>query len=457
MSPSITPLRIYAVNLDFPPVGGPGVWRILAMVKYAALAGHKVTVFCSDRASWHSRTDASLLKQLPEGVEVVRVHAWFLTDTLAWLNSLAHSVRPSILKRLILAFRWRLDYYWPDSVLYWATKTAMVAVWHARRDSPDCIFTTGPQHLSHLTGYLLRKWFKTVWIMDYRDPWTCPVETQELQGVPYQPKLFAWLEGRFIKEANAVTVVTPTWLKEIKNEFYRAGLKDKFHLLRNGHDLPDGDGKQDEGLSAESVNRPLKVHFNGTIQSNNNLLGSLEAAIHHLQGEGVNPQTLQFSFCGLPDEFKDALLGSPYQSCFLDYGPMDHGKSLACCQAADALLVMVQTGSSALYRGAIPGKTYEAIALGKHIFGVLPAQCDTRELLNDYPNVTLTTDTDVDSITEGIRALLKLFEASGRRIPLAPLQLRQDLALRYSRRSQADQLVQIMRKELADQAIGPQK
>lgn len=455
MPPSIKPLRIYAVNLDFPPVGGPGVWRILAMVKYAALAGHKVKVFCSDRASWHSRTDASLLKQLPEGVEVVRVHAWFLTDTLAWLNSLAHSVQSPQLRRLILAFRWRLDYYWPDSVLYWATKTAMVAIWHARRDSPDCIFTTGPQHLSHLTGYLLRKWFKTVWIMDYRDPWTCPAETHEL--VAYQPKLFAWLEGKFIMEANAVTVVTPTWLNEIKKKFYRAGLKDKFHLLRNGHDLPDEDGKQGEEQLAESVNRPLKVHFNGTIQSNNNLLRSLEAAIHHLQGEGVNPQTLLFSFCGLPGDFKDSLLSSPYVSCFLDYGPMDHGKSLACCQEADALLVMVQTGVSALYRGAIPGKTYEALALGKHIFAVLPAQCDTRELLNDYPNATLTTDTDVDSITEGIRALIKLFEASGRRIPLVPLRRRQDLAKQYSRRSQADQLIQIMRMELADLPMESQK
>ena len=76
------PLHIFAVNLEFPPLGGPGVWRILAMVKYAAQAGHQVTVLCSDRSSWHNRRDESLLKQLPAGVEVVRIQGWLLTDAL---------------------------------------------------------------------------------------------------------------------------------------------------------------------------------------------------------------------------------------------------------------------------------------------------------------------------------------------------------------------------------------
>ncbi|NTU65475.1 MAG: glycosyltransferase family 4 protein [Chloroflexi bacterium] len=420
------------------------------MVKYAALTDHKIKVFCSDRASWHGRTDESLLKRIPAGVEIVRVHAWFLADTLSWLGRLADSVRSSWLRRLILAIRWRLDYYWPDPVLYWAIKTALVAAWHARKDRPDCIFTTGPQHLSHFTGFLLNKWFGTVWVMDYRDPWTHPAEATEPAGQqPYQQKFFAWLEGRFIKQANAVTVVTPTWLDEIRRKFAGSTSAEKFHLVRNGHDLSPPEDNREEAFLLQLPERPVNVHFNGTIQSNNNLLLIFILAFEQLEREGINPQLLKFSFCGLPDDFKEVLRESPYAPCLVDFGAMDHATSLACCRDADALLVMVRSGGTPLYRGAIPGKTYEAIALGKYIFGVLPDKCDTRELLEEYPNATLTEDTSVSSIAHGMLRLLRLFEDSGRQLPPAPESIRQELAERYSRRSQADQLLEILRRELA--------
>lgn len=447
----MAPLRIFMVNLDFPPIGGPGVWRILAMAKYAALAGHKVTVFCSDRASWHGRMDESLLKRIPAGVEVIRVHAWFLTDTLAWLERLAQSVRSNLLRRLILAFRWRLDYYWPDSVLYWAVKMALVAAWHARRDRPDGVFTTGPQHLSHLTGYLLRKWSGSVWVMDYRDPWTHPAEiAASSERVPYQHRLFSWVEGKLISQASVVTVVTPTWMKEIRNKYCLPEDTGKFHLIRNGHDLLPSDCQQPSALS-ESSGYPIKVHFNGTIQSNNNLLSSLVSALSYLGQEGINPRRVQLSFCGLPEDFKGSLQGSPYVACFVDRGAMDHARSLACCRESDALLVMVRSGNSMIFRGAVPGKTYEAIALGKHIFGVLPAQCDTRNLLEEYPNVTLTKDTEVAAIVDGLRQLMRRFEDSGQRLPLTPIDVRRKLAAKYSRHSQADQLIDIIQSELAIQ------
>lgn len=449
MNVSSTPLRIYMVNLDFPPIGGPGVWRILAMAKYAALAGHQVKVFCSDRASWHERIDESLLERIPTSVEVVRVHAWFLTDTLAWLERLAHSVQSALLRRLILAFRWRLDYYWPDPILYWAIKTALVATWHARKDRPDCIFTTGPQHLSHLTGFLLSRWFGTVWVMDYRDPWTHPAEATEPAGQePYQQKFFAWLEGRLIKQANAVTVVTPTWLDEIRRKFAGSPPAEKFHLLRNGHDLPLVNNR-DEELSPQLRERSIRIHFNGTIQSASNLLTPLLRAITKLVACGLNHSLLQFTFCGVPKSFRDDLQENLCESCFVDYGPLDHETSLAYCRDADALLVMVQSGDTPRHQGVIPGKTYEAIALGKHIFGVLPVQCDTRELLQDYPNVTLTSGAEVDAIAEGITRLLRLFEDSGRQLPPAQIVIRQELAARYSRRLQADQLIRIMQSELS--------
>ena len=183
--------------------------------------------------------------------------------------------------------------------------------------------------------------------MDYRDPWTWPPELGA-QGdrTLYQSRMFSWLEERLIRAASAVTVVTPTWLHELRMHFDPSGNQDKFQLIRNGHDLPDeGDGSP---LVSEERCGPkrLRIHFNGTIQTGNNVLDLLPKALDRLQMEGLDYQCVHFSFCGLPDEFIKDVNSGPFVVCFADYGPLSHEESLARCREADALLVTVRSNDA---------------------------------------------------------------------------------------------------------------
>lgn len=438
-------LNLYFVNVDFPPVSGPGVWRILAFAKYAAQAGHRVTVFCSDRASWHDRADASLLDELPPNVRIVRVSSIFqrdITDRIMDWRRTARSERAQGLWRSLL---WWVQRYWPDPIAHWALKCAFKAWALARKERPDCIFTTGPQHLSHTVGYLLRKRLGTAWIMDYRDPWTDVRDARAERQ--YQHRLAEWLELRFLATADAITVVSPCWLKMLAAKL--TGQDEKFVLIRNGHDLAALPQRTE--LPRAPGADVCRLHFNGSIQPAANILPELHAAVESLVEAGLPPERLRISFCGLPPSFMELIATSPARACYVDHGVLSHDESVQKCLAADALIVSIRDVDS-VHAGFIPGKTYEAMALGQHVFGILPKVSDARSLLEEYGNATLCRGTTAEDVATAMQQLLARFDAGGHALPRCPEAHRQALAERYARAAQAGTLIQLMSRLAAGES-----
>lgn len=432
-------MHIYLVNVDFPPVSGPGIWRILAFAKYAAQAGHQVTVFCSDRSSWHDWQDPKLLQALPATVRVIRIPSYFLRDLTDWIARRRQRAGSEFARNLYKNLWWRTQRYWPDPVAHWAMKCARLAVRMARSDKPDCIFTTGPQHLAHVAGHVLRQRLNIPWIMDYRDPWTDTPDLSQADEARYQKRLAVRMELKFLKEADLVTVVSPSWLEMLADK--TGGRREKFVLLRNGHDLQLTDLPS---CPPRGERASCRIHFNGTIQPASNVLSDLHQALNALVQQGFTSSTLQISFCGLPPAFVESLRPSPVRDFILDLGPLSHEESLRQCLNADALMVIVRD-QGAVQRGVIPGKTYEAMALGKHVLGILPPQCDTRALLEAYGNVTLSNGTSPPDIASALRQLLDTFASSQRTLPAYEGARRAAMATQYARSSQADDLMMLMR------------
>lgn len=432
-------MHIYLVNVDFPPVSGPGIWRILAFAKYAALEGHQVTVFCSDRSSWHDRQDPKLLESLPATVRVIRIPSCFLRDLTAWIARRRQRASSEFVRDLYKTLLWRVQRYWPDPVAHWAIKCARLALRMARFDRPDCIFTTGPQHLAHVAGHVLQRRLNIPWIMDYRDPWTDTPDLSLADEAGYQRRLAVRMERKFLNEADLVTVVSPSWLEMLADK--TGGQRDKFVLLRNGHDLQLTDLPS---CPPRSERTSCRIHFNGTIQPGASVLAELFQALDALFQEGFTPSALQISFCGLPPAFVESLRPSPIRDFILDLGPLSHEESLRQCLNADSLLVTVND-LGAVQRGVIPGKTYEAMALGKHVLGILPAQCDTRALLEAYGNVTLSSGTSPSDIASALRQLLDTFANGQRTLPAYEGAQRAAMANQYARSSQTDDLIALMR------------
>lgn len=411
-------MRIFIVNIDFPPIGGPGVWRMLSLVTHLANSGHDVTVFCSDRSSWHSVTDGSLLSRLPAAVRVVRTRSLFLRDILAFLQRIEGRTRVGWIQRATAGLRWRLERIWPHPTLFWALKTACRATLAALRERPDCIVTSGPQHLSHLTGHLIRKLGRGKWIMDYRDPWTFPMVSTSMDELgSYQHRLQEFLERRFLAAADAVVVVSPSWLHQLAAHFGRYCSPDKFHLIRNGHeiDLSDPGSSEDSDRAHGRDFKGFWVHFNGRIQPNNNVQEALSAALLNLWRRGTLKRPVRFTFCGLPEVTDGPVREAVEQGLVVDLGPLDQASSLRQCRLADALMVVVKDEFA--YRGAIPAKTYEAMATGKYVLGLLPREGDVVEILEGYPGSVLGLSSDVAELERVIEKLYDTWLGLGEQLP----------------------------------------
>jgi len=447
--PNNQPLNIYLVNVDFPPVSGPGIWRILAFAKYAALAGHRVTVFCSDRSSWHDRHDPNLLTELPESVRVVRISSYFLRDITGWITRRRKQARNKFVQNLYKNLLWKVQRYWPDPIAHWAIKCALSALRMAKSDKPDCIFTTGPQHLSHVVGYALLRRLSIPWIMDYRDPWTDIPDHSYVDVSGYQNKLAMRLEQRFLENADLVTVVSPSWLDMLAKKLtYR---REKLVLLRNGHDLEPT--FTPVGLNKSNFVGCL-IHFNGTIQPGASILTELFQALESLVKLGLTPDSLQISFCGLPPSFVNLLQESSVRDFYVDLGVLRHEESIQQCLTANALMVTVRD-QGAVQQGVIPGKTYEAMALGTHVFGILPSKSDTRTLLEEYGNITLTDGTSPSDIATALQRLIEKFKVGNGTLPRCEEAHRKFTANRYARTFQANELMEQMHRLVSGKRSQP--
>jgi hypothetical protein len=63
--------KLLIIAYYFPPSGGPGVQRVLKHIKYLPEFGWEPTVFTVSNGHFPAR-DESLLKQIPEGIRVIR-------------------------------------------------------------------------------------------------------------------------------------------------------------------------------------------------------------------------------------------------------------------------------------------------------------------------------------------------------------------------------------------------
>jgi glycosyltransferase involved in cell wall biosynthesis len=424
------------VNHDFPPMSGPGIWRALSFVTRLALAGHRVTVLCGTRSHWSNRYDDSLLHAVPSTVRVRRLKSLFTTKWVARLDEVASTARVPAARTVAAALSWRLKTYYPDQYLVWLLQAAGVGAYLALSRRFDCVITSGPSHLSHVVGWMIRRLRKTVWIVDYRDLWTDDAAQFPQSG--YQARLFRAVERRAIRSADAVVTVSPAWQRHLKTKFGRPQDADKFFLIRNGHDLDD---LSVDGADADRHER-LHVHFNGTPQVLSRTTALLDGLC--LLRSSLKPADCLplVSFTGFNAEFEREVHTRRLEEVVVDVHAMTKQQSIEYSLRSDVLLVIVNS-EIALREGTIPAKTYEAMALGRHVLAILPRQSDVRKLLAEYGNATLC---DVDDPKDICAALEKLIQShrEHRLNTESTIQRRQPILTKYSREAQARQLLSLI-------------
>jgi len=432
--------KILYINLDFPPMAGPAVWRALWFTKFLAASGYDVSVLCSDRSWWCERYDESILEHIPSSAKILRIKSLFPSDFLYKLigilgrKAAGGGCPHSVLSR----FNRLVDRFYPEQNFWWLLMACIRGIHLGIFAKFDCVITSGPPHISHIVGMLISRLSHARWIMDYRDLWLDdPIQSP---GFWYQKKLLEFFERKAVKSCDAVVTVSPSWRKHLADKYEGVKHQSKFHMIRNGHNIEDYAADP-----RNQVDGRLHIHFNGAPQGLSKTTHLLDA-LSKLNSDGSFVGRMPLvTFTGMIDHFRDQVREMGLEEIVKDVRSMTYQQSIEYSKNADALLIIVNNEYPAM-RGTIPAKTYEAMALGRHIFAVIPPESDIRELLEEYGNATACNVDDIEEIARCLAALIESRTELNRKVDVVR---NKEFAGRFSRRRLTNQLIELIESLVA--------
>lgn len=423
---------------EFPPLKTIGRIRTVKFVDHLRQHGWHSIVLTLDPTGQEPNYDPSLLDEIPDGTEVVRLPMVDLEESIAraakrllgrqvappqdhplppggrageraspptkpkpvhqtaggspWLDR-AHDLTRHLLKSYV---------YIPDNYRAWANAALKEARRIVATRRIDAIYTTLPPFSSAWVGYHLRGETGIPWLVDYRDLWYGDVLREWLPK--WRQGLELRMERRLLKRADAIITVSEpktAYMRKLHPE-----LKARWETLTNGYDTDIYAGRQrtrphDDGR--------IEFVFTGRLFKNRRGHPFAEALgrIAKRKPELVRPVRVRI-LGGVSPEIR-----ALYDAILREYGIADHFEfpgDVSYNEAMDAqincdyLLLIVDTGETS--DGVIPGKLFEYVAARRPIF----ALCDpgvTQQIIERANIGVVVPAEDVEACEKALEGVLE--------------------------------------------------
>jgi glycosyltransferase involved in cell wall biosynthesis len=233
---------VLIITYYWPPSGGAGVQRWLKTVKYLREYGWEPIIYTPENPEAPA-TDNSLLKDIPEGVKVLKQPIWepysfykkFLglkKDEKINAGFLTEKKKPGLAEKIAVWIRG--NFFIPDARKYWVKPSIEFLSNYLRSHPIDAVVSTGPPHSMHLIALSLKKKTGIPWLADFRDPWTNIDFYDKLMLSKVADYMHRKLEKSVLKNADIVTSIG----KQMADEFVQLGAK-KVEIISNGFDEDD--------------------------------------------------------------------------------------------------------------------------------------------------------------------------------------------------------------------------
>ena len=361
------PGRLLVLAVEFPPVGGGGVIRIVKFVKYLSGLGWQITVVCSDEPP-PPHSDPTLLEEIPDAVRIIRVRGPFaaVSGPITSGAKRRMSRRPAVfrgLKSLRAALRSAVAI--PDQWIGWSLKVGRMSA--TELGSPDVILTSGPPHSVHIAGALLAKRLGTPLVTDFRDEWT--LNPFYRSRVPWRTLLERRLEAWSLARARRSILVSAVSAERYAGA-YKARCK-QFQVVPNGfdpadfHDMPTGGRMRRPG-------GPIRIGYAGSLQNFRDGTPFFQGLGRILASRPVNSPPVELILVGT---FAEAQIEAARQAIgrgSLQIEPFaPHRTALRRMAECDILLVI--TNRQEAGPAALTGKIFECLALRKPVLAIAPS------------------------------------------------------------------------------------
>ncbi len=318
----------------------------------------------------------------------------------------------------------------PDVHDVWINAAVKSAAELLKSKKIDWIYSSYGPPASHIVAGILSKKHGCSWVADYRDLW---IEGHIYPGMWPFTVLEKYLEKKYVgNHADIITTVSEPLANTLKNKF-RAPV----YVIENGYD--EDDYYQDFPPYFRDMKK--RIVYTGSIYPEKRDPSPLFAAIASMtQSDKPMRQKMlnefEVLFFGSESDWLNSLIKKYRVQQWVKYmGRVNRVNALRIQKQADILLFLEWENGSV--DGILTGKLFEYLAMKKPILGVGVSAKTSPGALIEQAGVGLAVGKDVEKITSILRELIN----TGKPFDIQP---KEDVIGRYTRKKQAERLLEIM-------------
>ena len=286
----------------------------------------------------------------------------------------------------------------PDSHIFWVPFAFMRGVVILLSQKVDVIYCSSPPHSSHLIAFMLGKFFRKPFIIDFRDSWYVNGSAR-IPGNKL-PVLLGWetrLKGAIVREAARVISVSKGERDELAEEFPDLDAAHFTHIT-NGFD------SDDLQASVPSAKRSAKLNLihAGTIYPG--IAGEFFEALHRIvETDSAIAQSIQVHLLGeITHEYEEAARRLEAAGIVTNHGLQPHASTLRMVHQSDVLVILM--GGTQFLSSHVPSKFYEYLHAGKPILAIAQ-EGDLTDMARKSGLGIIVPPSSVDSVVQALRAL----------------------------------------------------
>ena len=306
------------------------------------------------------------------------------------------------LKQKMKDFIYNLCYF-PDPACGWILPGVYTGLKILRTHQIDIVFATGMPWSALVIAWVLNKFTKIPFVVDFRDPWI---------GNPFQAskgavldRVTLWLEHQIVSSAALVSANTDKLKDEMENR-YPDLQSNKFIVLPNGFDTEDYKKVLNKKRkSALSGSEEMVILHAGYLYGQRDPFPIVKALVQFQKQRYENKEKIKFIQMGdihLQYNFEQRFQNLIENGFIEVMESLPFNESLK-IQANSDVLVLIQPGT----KTQIPSKLYDYLCLNRPILTITPLNGALWKLIKKEKFGYLYEPEDVKGI---VQCLIKLFE-----------------------------------------------
>ena len=424
--------KILIVTYYWPPCGGSAVLRWLSFARYLKEFGWEPIIYTPLNPE-PQEVDESLLKDVPEGLRVIRtrirepyaLYKWFTgrkkSEKLG-VGLMSEGRKPGLASRLSLWIRSNL--FIPDPRMLWIRPSVKHLGKILKKEMADVVITTGPPHSMHLIGLGLKAMLGIKWIADFRDPWTNIDFYRDLKLSAWADNKHKRLERKVLHQADHVITVSPTMTAE-----FRSMGAEYVSTLTNGY----------VRLPAQKTSLPEQgfslLHM-GSMPASRNPLNLWEALSQLVKENPAFASGLKVTLSGRTDfTVIEAVRQAGLERYVICQPYIPHAKAVESMRRASVLLLFINNSPNA--RGILTNKFFEYLSAGRPVVAIGPKDGDVAGILRETGAGEIFDFDETESLKTHLLGLFKLI------LNHEPVKTGKGIE-KYDRRNLAKELVQLI-------------